>query len=76
FLVEKLKVQVLPCVVPFIDGVSVDHLVRFELVGDSDNVPTRTIEAKPRRIGVLDLPNVWRLRFVDKEERGDESEDK
>ncbi|KAJ3001722.1 hypothetical protein HKX48_002744, partial [Thoreauomyces humboldtii] len=44
FLVEKLKVQVLPCVIPFIDGASVDRLVGFELVGDSDNVPTSSIE--------------------------------
>ncbi|KAI9008301.1 thioredoxin-like protein [Gaertneriomyces semiglobifer] len=44
FLVERLKIKVLPCVVPFIDGVSVDRLVGFEAVGNSDNVPTSAIE--------------------------------
>ncbi|KAJ3153912.1 hypothetical protein HDU89_008777 [Geranomyces variabilis] len=56
FLVEKLKVQVLPCVVPFIDGVSVDRLVGFELVGDADNVPTKNVEIWLRNTKVLDPP--------------------
>ncbi|KAI8918492.1 thioredoxin-like protein [Powellomyces hirtus] len=56
FLVEKLKVQVLPCVIPFIDGASVDRLIGFELVGDSDNVPTSAIETWLRNTKVLDLP--------------------
>ncbi|KAI8823446.1 thioredoxin-like protein [Fimicolochytrium jonesii] len=53
FLVERLKVKVLPCVVAFIDGKSVDRLIGFEAVGDADNVPTSNVESWLRKAGVL-----------------------
>lgn len=33
FLVTKLKVQVLPCVIAFVDGIGVDRIVGFEGLG-------------------------------------------
>lgn len=34
FLVERLKIKVLPCIVSFINGISVDRIVGFEELGD------------------------------------------
>lgn len=47
FLVTKLKIQVLPCVIAFIDGIGVDRIVGFEgLGGTADNFKTRDLEAR------------------------------
>ncbi len=47
FLVVKLKVQVLPCVLCFIDGVSVDRIVGFEgLAYTADNFTTEDLEGR------------------------------
>ncbi|KAJ3342769.1 hypothetical protein HDU83_005960 [Entophlyctis luteolus] len=46
FLVEKLKIQVLPCVIPFIKGVSVDRLIGFEELGESDSFQTAVLERR------------------------------
>ncbi|KAH7074690.1 thioredoxin-like protein [Paraphoma chrysanthemicola] len=47
FLVTKLGIQVLPCVLAFIDGVGVDRIVGFEGLGRSpDNFATRDLEAR------------------------------
>ncbi|OCK98153.1 thioredoxin-like protein [Cenococcum geophilum 1.58] len=54
FLVTKLKVQVLPCVLAFIDGISVDRIVGFEGLGRSaDMFTTRDLEARLLRANVL-----------------------
>ncbi|KAK4994292.1 hypothetical protein LTR66_005641 [Elasticomyces elasticus] len=54
FLVAKLKIQVLPCVMAFIDGVSTDRIVGFEGVGYSTtNITTRDLEARLLQSGVL-----------------------
>ncbi|OSX60301.1 hypothetical protein POSPLADRAFT_1148480 [Postia placenta MAD-698-R-SB12] len=44
WLVEKLAIQVLPCVVCFMDGVTKDRLVGFEELGNNDEFETATME--------------------------------
>ncbi|KAL5121739.1 hypothetical protein ACEQ8H_000426 [Pleosporales sp. CAS-2024a] len=47
FLVTKLGIKVLPCVLAFIDGVGVDRIVGFEGLGTSpENFATRHLEAR------------------------------
>ena len=54
FLVVKLKVQVLPCVIAFIDGVSVDRIVGFEgLSYTADNFTTADLEGRLLSSGVV-----------------------
>jgi hypothetical protein len=53
FLVTKLKVQVLPCVIAFVDGVGVDRVVGFEGLGHGDSFTTRDLEARLLHCGVL-----------------------
>jgi hypothetical protein len=54
FLVTKLKIQVLPCVLSFIDGVSVDRIVGFEGLGYTpDNFTTKDLEARLLASGVI-----------------------
>lgn len=54
FLVTKLKVQVLPCVLSFVDGVSVDRIVGFEGLGyTQDTFTTKDLEGRLLRSGVL-----------------------
>lgn len=54
FLVEKLKVRVLPCVIAFVDGVGVDRVVGFEGLGYSeDTFKTRDLEVRLIAAGVL-----------------------
>lgn len=55
FLVEKLKVKVLPCVIAFVDGVGVDRIVGFEGLGYSeDTFKTRDLELRLIGAGVLE----------------------
>jgi len=54
FLVTKLKVQVLPCVLAFLNGVGVDRIVGFEGLGYTpDTFTTRDLEARLLSSGVL-----------------------
>jgi len=54
FLVTKLKVQVLPCVLAFLGGVSVDRIVGFEGLSSSlDAFKTTDLEARLLRSGVI-----------------------
>ncbi|KAF2028506.1 thioredoxin-like protein [Setomelanomma holmii] len=54
FLVTKLGIQVLPCVLAFIDGVGVDRIVGFEGLGRSpDNFATRDLETRLIRAEVF-----------------------
>lgn len=53
FLVAKLKVQVLPCVLAFIDGVNKDRILGFEGLGRGDNFQTQHLEARLLASGVL-----------------------
>ncbi|KAF2115050.1 thioredoxin-like protein [Lophiotrema nucula] len=59
FLVTRLKVQVLPCVIAFIDGVGVDRIIGFEGLGRTpDNFTTRDLEARLIRANVLERTKV------------------
>ncbi|KAI9672216.1 MAG: hypothetical protein M1831_002030 [Alyxoria varia] len=54
FLVTKLKVQMLPCLIAFIDGVGVDRIVGFEGLGrGTDKFTTRDLEARLLQSGAL-----------------------
>jgi hypothetical protein len=54
FLVTKLKIQILPCVLSFIDGVSVDRIVGFEGLGPSaDTFATKELERRFLTSGVI-----------------------
>ncbi|KAF1915369.1 thioredoxin-like protein [Ampelomyces quisqualis] len=65
FLVTKLGIQVLPCVLAFIDGVGVDRIVGFEGLGRSpDNFATRDLEARLIRAEVF-----ARNKVTDEDER-------
>lgn len=54
FLVVKLGIKVLPCVIAFVDGVGVDRVVGFEGLGRRpDAFTTAELEARLLRCGVL-----------------------
>ncbi|KAL2848470.1 thioredoxin-like protein [Aspergillus pseudoustus] len=58
FVVEKLKIRVLPCVVGFLDGVGVERVVGFEGLGSggrdgSDGFSTATLEMRLLWKGIL-----------------------
>lgn len=54
FLVVKLGVQVLPCVIAFIDGVSQDRIVGFEGIGrGTDKFSVQDLEQRLLQSGVL-----------------------
>ncbi|KAJ3489719.1 hypothetical protein NLI96_g1942 [Meripilus lineatus] len=55
WLVEKLGIKVLPCVVVFIDGVTKSRIVGFEELGNSDEFETATLEWKLLNSGLLSL---------------------
>ncbi|GAM82063.1 hypothetical protein ANO11243_000420 [Dothideomycetidae sp. 11243] len=54
FLVAKLKIQVLPCVIAFVDGVAVDRIIGFEGLGARpDSFTAQDLEARLLRCNVL-----------------------
>ncbi|TFK43421.1 thioredoxin-like protein, partial [Crucibulum laeve] len=53
WLVEKLQVKVLPCVVCFVNGVSTDRLIGFEELGNSDAFNTAVLELRLEAAGVI-----------------------
>ncbi|USW51344.1 Putative phosducin, thioredoxin-like domain, Thioredoxin-like superfamily [Septoria linicola] len=54
FLVVKLGIKVLPCVIAFKDGVSVDRIIGFEGIGyKPDSFTTSELEARLLQSGVL-----------------------
>ncbi|GAA6064347.1 hypothetical protein JCM10212_004673 [Sporobolomyces blumeae] len=53
FLVSKLGVKVLPCVVGFVDGISKMKLVGFEELEGGDDFATKTLEIGMIHCGVL-----------------------
>jgi thiol-disulfide isomerase/thioredoxin len=54
FLVVKLGIQVLPCVISFIDGVGVDRITGFEGIGyKPDSFTASELEARLLASGVL-----------------------
>lgn len=57
WLVEKLQIKVLPCVICFIDGVTKDRLIGFEELGNSDGFETAALELRLQMSGVIDKPS-------------------
>ncbi|GLB33928.1 putative NTP binding protein [Lyophyllum shimeji] len=53
WLVEKLGIKVLPCVICFVDGVSKDRLIGFEQLGNSDKFDTAVLELRLSQCGVI-----------------------
>ncbi|KAF1947088.1 thioredoxin-like protein, partial [Clathrospora elynae] len=54
FLVTRLGVQVLPCVIAFIDGIGADRIIGFEGLGHTEQTfTTRDLEARLIRANVL-----------------------
>ncbi|KAI0327105.1 thioredoxin-like protein [Cubamyces sp. BRFM 1775] len=53
WLVERLGIKVLPCVITFVDGVSKDRIVGFEELGNTDQFDTATLEWKLLNSGEL-----------------------
>jgi len=53
WLVEKLVIKVLPCVICFVDGTSKDRLVGFEELGNDDSFATGVLELRLSQSGVL-----------------------
>ncbi len=50
----RLGIQVLPCVIAFIDGIGVDRIIGFEGLGRTpDTFTTRDLEARLIRANVL-----------------------
>ena len=81
FLVTKLKIQVLPCVLAFVDGVSKDRIVGFEGLGyGEDTFTAKDLEARLLRAGVLargkvlgnEVPNTARRQQDQVEEDNDD----
>lgn len=54
WLVEKLGIKVLPCVICFINGVSKFRLIGFEDLGNEDGFETSTLEWKLLHFGVIE----------------------
>lgn len=52
FLVTRLQIQVLPCVIPFINGIGKERILGFEGLG-GDNFSTGTLELTLRKSGVI-----------------------
>jgi len=55
FLVERLKIRILPCVMSFIDGKQVDKLEGFEMIGNTDDFPISALENHLIRSGVFHI---------------------
>jgi thioredoxin-like negative regulator of GroEL len=81
FLVTKLKVQVLPCVIAFVNGVTVDRIVGFEGLGyTQDTFTTKDLEAKLLTSGVIQRAKTTenagvRFGVTKKKEESDDDDD-
>ncbi|KAI9512214.1 thioredoxin-like protein [Russula earlei] len=68
FLVEKLGIKVLPCVICFVKGTSKDRIIGFEELGNVDSFSTATLELRLLHTGVIQkdphLPIVNNARAV------------
>jgi len=80
FLVTKLKIQVLPCVLAFVNGVSVDRLVGFEGLGYTpDTFTTKDLEGRLLGSGVIQrakaTTDAGKVQWGTKVAKKDDSED-
>lgn len=53
WLVQRLGIKVLPCVMSFVGGVTKDRLIGFEEIGNSDVFETAVLELRLSQSGVL-----------------------
>ncbi|KAF4551382.1 Hypothetical protein D9617_13g098800 [Elsinoe fawcettii] len=54
FLITKLKIQVLPCVIAFVNGVAVDRIIGFEGISSRpDSITVQELEARLLTTGAL-----------------------
>ncbi|KAI7900436.1 thioredoxin-like protein [Cokeromyces recurvatus] len=53
FLVEKLQVRVLPCVIAWVDGYAQTKIVGFDALGNTDSFQTAALELKLIHAGVI-----------------------
>lgn len=64
WLVEKLNIKVLPCVICFVRGVSKDKIIGFEELGNDDGFKTATLELRLTQSGVIDKPEAPRQKIT------------
>ena len=65
FFVDKLQIQVLPCIIFFRNGVAFDRIVGFEELGANDDFPTEKLERMLLNAGIVAV----------REKKEDDSED-
>ena len=53
FFVQKLQIQMLPCIVFFENGVAIDRITGFEELGGQDDFPTLNLVRRMVKGGVL-----------------------
>ncbi|KIK68008.1 hypothetical protein GYMLUDRAFT_803974 [Collybiopsis luxurians FD-317 M1] len=53
WLVERLSIKVLPCVICFVKGVTKDRLIGFDELGNNDTFTTATLELRLSVCGVI-----------------------
>ncbi|KAL0573013.1 hypothetical protein V5O48_008959 [Marasmius crinis-equi] len=77
WLVEKLAIKVLPCVICFVKGVTKDRLVGFEELGNNDTFTTATLELRLAVCGVIQKPDEGKdlLYKVASNRKDDEDDD-
>ncbi|KAJ3909878.1 thioredoxin-like protein [Lentinula edodes] len=56
WLVEKLSIKVLPCVICFVKGVTKDRIIGFEELGNNDAFTTAALELRLSVCGVIQKP--------------------
>jgi hypothetical protein len=83
FLVTRLKIQVLPCVLAFVDGANVDRIVGFEGLGyNQDTFTTKDLEGRLLTSGVVQRPKAvgdvspvkWGVKSPNEEENEDDDD--
>jgi len=76
WLVEKLAIKVLPCVICFVDGVSKDKLIGFEQLGNSDKFNTAVLELRLSVCGVIQKSgnSFQAYKVAPQQERDDEGD--
>ncbi|CAO3694335.1 unnamed protein product [Rhizopus stolonifer] len=53
FLVEKLQVKILPCIIAWKDGYAQTKIVGFDDLGNTDSFATGALELKLKHAGVI-----------------------
>jgi len=78
WLVEKLGIKVLPCIICFVNGVTKDRLVGFEELGNEDSFNTAVLELRLSQSGVIqkttgsNLDTIFKVSSHRGKEEGDE----